>query len=155
MDVDPARREADPFRDLVVPLLGPLWAILPVAVWLLEFGHLLLARLAGEAGSTAGRLAALLLVAGWCVRAGAFASRAPLPIDGATLRCVLLLLLQFLLGAGLLLVLGPGIAPIEGVVPRSLLGGALILTAWLGLTGLSSPARRLALSFLRGARKRR
>ncbi|MBD3160546.1 MAG: hypothetical protein GF346_00345, partial [Candidatus Eisenbacteria bacterium] len=62
---EPGARPAEPFRDLVVPVVGPLWVVLPVAVWLFEFGQLVLARVAGGAGSTAGAIAALLLVVGW------------------------------------------------------------------------------------------
>lgn len=147
---EPDARPAEPFRGLVVPILGPLWILLPVAVWLFEFGHLILARIAGEGGSIAGKLGALLLLVGWVVHAAAQLARSPVPIDTATLRCLLVLLLQLLVGAGFLLLLGPGIVPVESILLRALLGAALIVTAWFGLSGITSPSRRLALSVLRG-----
>lgn len=57
-------------------------------------------------------------------------------------------ILYLLAGAGFLVLLGPGIAPIRDSAARGLIGALMITCAWAGWTALHPGARRLAMRML-------
>jgi hypothetical protein len=150
----PRRRASDLERPLIA-----LWLLLPACVWWIGFG----------ADSIRGRGSAvfwrpvLLILSLWFLwglwtirsrRAGAIASpagRDRLASPLATIGTALYLLA----GAGFLILLGPGIAPVRQPIARGLLGALMIACAWIGWTALHPIARRLPFRLLGSIRRAR
>ena len=98
------------------------------------------------------RLGLLVIPSGFGLGGFLFIGGSLLKIGGPTARLGLSITIHLLVGSAFLFLLGPGIVPVIWPPPHALLGAAVLILAWIGWTGLTSPTRRLALASLRRLR---
>lgn len=139
----------DVWRERIIPVFGPLWLLLPIGVWIVNFGGRLIGVRLGMSGSCIGRILLVVGLIVWALRAANILRRVPVEQRRIVTRSGGILLLHLLGGAGFLLLLGPGIVPLEAAFGRAAIGAILIVPAWFGWSGLTSPSRRLVLGLLR------
>ena len=150
--------EARTWREVIVPVFGPLWIVLPLCVWLLHFGSGLIALFAGTSAPTIATVAAGLLLFGWAIVAGRLIVRARRSMDpghsrDSVARTGVVLFIYLLCGAVFFWLITPGIFSRGTPVLRALGGLGVLALAWLGWTGMTPQTRRLALGWLRARRK--
>lgn len=147
------------WRGVVVPVLGPLWVLLPFCIWLICFGSALLDGTIGSSGWWIPGAVALLAFTGWAALAGARlmhacqAGASDFPW-GLVVRTGVILILQMFVGAVFLAVVLHGMLKEHPPLLRALIGACLVVLAWMGWSGITPHSRRLALGYLRLLRKK-